>query len=232
MVVTGVAELVERLALSGEPPDLPLALIHRSYSYENGRVPTNERLEFLGDTVLGLVVTEWLYHQHPDLAEGHLAKMRSAVVNTQSLADIASELDLGQYLLLGRGEDATGGREKPSILADALEAVLGAVYLDGGLEAARDLVLRLCRQSLAEVATLGAGLDWKTSLQELTARHSLGVPQYVVEGEGPDHARTFTARVQLGERLYGFGSGPTKKVAEQGAAQTAYTQLAADDGDA
>src|SRR5947209_8846217 len=148
---------------------LQRALTHRSYAYENGGLPTNERLEFLGDSVLGLVVTDTLYRGHPNLPEGHLAKLRAAVVQMGALAEVARELRLGSFIRLGRGEEGTGGRDKPSILADTLEAVIGATYIDCGLEEASGLVHRLFDPMIERSALLGAGLDWKTSLQELTA---------------------------------------------------------------
>ncbi|HRV66770.1 MAG: ribonuclease III [Candidatus Nanopelagicales bacterium] len=220
-----LAELVERLGLASMPATLPLAMVHRSYSYENGRVPTNERLEFLGDSVLGLVVTDHLYATFPDLPEGQLAKMRSAIVNAHSLAEIAAGLEVGAFLQLGRGEESTGGREKVSILADAMEAIIGAVYLELGLEGARRFILDRFGALIASVPGLGAGLDWKTSLQELAAQVGQGAPEYIVVGEGPDHARTFTARVRVGGQMFGHGIGRTKKQAEQQAAQTAFEQV-------
>ncbi|HEU4676906.1 MAG TPA: ribonuclease III [Motilibacteraceae bacterium] len=217
--------LVDALEVPVDVDTLELALTHRSFAYENGGLPTNERLEFLGDSVLGLVVTETLYRAHPDLPEGQLAKLRAAVVNMRALADVARELDLGAHVRLGRGEETTGGRDKSSILADTLEAVIGAVYLSGGLERAGTLVHRLFDPLLEASATLGAGLDWKTSLQELAAGLDLGVPEYVVEESGPDHAKSFRASVRLGEARYGDGAGRSKKEAEQQAAATAWAQL-------
>lgn len=219
---TDLTELADRLGLTAVPSALELAMVHRSYSYENGRIPTNERLEFLGDSVLGLVVTDHLYATFPDLPEGQLAKMRSAIVNAHSLADIASESHVGDYVRLGRGEQSTGGREKVSILADAMEAVIGAVYLDHGIEGARAFILDRFGALIESVPALGAGLDWKTSLQELAAQFGQGTPEYVVVGDGPDHARMFEARVRVGGTLYGNGTGRTKKQAEQEAAQTAF----------
>src|SRR3954467_7651159 len=148
-----------------EPGLLERALTHRSYAYEHGGLPTNERLEFLGDSVLGVVVTERLYREHPELPEGQLAKLRASVVNMHALAAVARDLDLGRRLYLGRGEEMTGGREKPSILGDAVEAVLGAVHLQHGIETSRVLVERLFGELLRAAPHLGAGLDWKTSLQ-------------------------------------------------------------------
>ncbi|MBB3678438.1 ribonuclease III [Modestobacter versicolor] len=207
---------------------LELALTHRSFAYEHGGLPTNERLEFLGDSVLGLVVTDELYRSHPDLPEGQLAKLRASVVNMNSLARVSRALGeggIGPHLLLGRGETTTGGREKDSILADALEALIGAVHLGLGLDAASAIVHRLFDPLLAESATRGAGLDWKTSLQELGAGQGLGAPVYQVEDDGPDHAKTFTAVVLLAGEVRGKGAGRTKKAAEQEAAEAAWRAL-------
>ncbi len=204
---------------------LERALTHRSYAYEHGGLPTNERLEFLGDSVLGLVVTETLYGDHPDLSEGRLAKLRAAVVNARALAEVAQHIGLGRHVMLGRGEEITGGRQKPSILSDTVEAVIGAVYLSSGFEGAGAVVHRLFDSVMQNAAGMGAGLDWKTSLQELCAELGVGVPEYVIEDDGPDHAKTFTAKVRVGESLYGQGVGGSKKEAEQQAAETAYTEL-------
>ena len=201
------------------------ALTHRSYAYEHGGLPTNERLEFLGDSVLGLVVTDTLYRNHPDLPEGQLAKLRAAVVNSRALAEVARGLDLGSFIRLGRGEEGTGGRNKASILADTLEAVIGAVYLDKGLDAAAELVHRLFDPLIEKSSNLGAGLDWKTSLQELTASEGLGVPEYAVTETGPDHEKTFTAAARVGGVVYGTGTGRSKKEAEQQAAEAAWRDI-------
>ena len=220
-----VSTVKETLASLGATlPDalMEQALTHRSFAYENGGLPTNERMEFLGDAVLGLVVTESLYRRYPDVAEGHLAKMRAAIVNARALADVARSLGLGALLRLGRGEEITGGRDKSSILADTLEAVIGAVYLEHGLAAAEAVVHRLFDPLVEHASTLGAGLDWKTSLQELTAALALGVPEYAVEEAGPDHAKVFRARVMLVDEVWGEGEGSSKKEAEQQAAEAAY----------
>ena len=213
-----------------DPELLERALTHRSYAYENGGLPTNERLEFLGDSVLGVVVTETLYRTHPDLSEGRLAKLRAAVVNARALAEVGRDIGLGEHVKLGRGEETTGGRNKASILSDTVEAVLGAVHLSGGFEASAEVVHRLFDPLIEAAAALGAGLDWKTSLQELSAEHGLGVPEYVIEDDGPDHMKTFTAQVRVGDELYGNGVGRSKKEAEQAAAETAYGEIAADLG--
>ena len=210
---------------------LTLALTHRSFAYENGGLPTNERLEFLGDAVLGVVVTERLYRDHPDLPEGQLAKLRASVFNMHALGGVAAGLvpgGLGAYLYLGRGEELTGGRSKTSILADATEALIGAVYLQHGLETSRDVVHRLFDGLLEAAPLLGAGLDWKTSLQELTAAADLGVPEYRIAEEGPDHSKMFTATAVVGGRSLGSGDGRTKKEAEQKAAQLAWQALTAE----
>jgi ribonuclease III len=201
------------------------ALTHRSYAYENGGLPTNERLEFLGDAVLGLVVTDALYRRHPDLPEGHLAKLRAAVVNMRALAEVARTLGVGDFVMLGRGEETSGGRDKSSILADTLEALIGAVYLEHGIEMATTLVRRLIDPLLASSAAMGAGLDWKTSLQELTAGFGLGVPEYAVTEEGPDHAKIFHAVALVQHEAQGAGSGRSKKEAEQRAASAAFKRL-------
>jgi ribonuclease III len=217
--------LQQRLGVSVGLELLDRALTHRSYAYENGGLPTNERLEFLGDSVLGLVVTDTLFRIHPDLPEGQLAKLRAAVVNMRALADVGRALDLGAFIRLGRGEETTGGRDKSSIVADTVEAVIGAVYLDRGLDAASALVHRLFDPLVEEASGLGAGLDWKTSLQELTAALGLGVPDYQVSEVGPDHEKTFTAVVRVAGADRGTGTGRNKKEAEQGAASTAWTAL-------
>ncbi|MEY9966365.1 ribonuclease-3 [Streptacidiphilus sp. MAP12-16] len=222
---TGYAVLEGRLGYTLEPALLVRALTHRSYAYENGGLPTNERLEFLGDSVLGLVVTDTLYRIHPDLPEGQLAKLRAAVVNSRALAQVARGLELGSFISLGRGEEGTGGRDKSSILADTLEAIIGAVYLDQGLDAADELVHRLFDPLIEESSNLGAGLDWKTSLQELTASVGIGVPEYVVSESGPDHEKTFIAAARVAGDDYGTGTGRSKKEAEQKAAQNAWHSI-------
>lgn len=222
-----VEALIERLGIGLDPALLERALTHRSYAYEHGGLPTNERLEFLGDSVLGLVVTDSLYRTFPDLPEGQLAKLRAAVVNARTLAAIGRDLGIGPALRLGRGEETTGGRDKSSILADTVEALIGAVYVEHGIDVANTIVHRLVDVHVEASASLGAGLDWKTSLQELTATLGLGVPEYLVTEDGPDHAKTFEARVRLSDGVRGYGQGRSKKAAEQAAAATAYEELQA-----
>jgi ribonuclease-3 len=229
------ARLADALGVTVDAGLLQRALTHRSYAYEHGGVPHNERLEFLGDSVLGVVITETLYRQHPDLPEGKLAKLRASVVNMRALAEVARKIGddagpgggLGPYLRLGRGEEVTGGRDKASILADTVEALLGAIYIEHGLDTAARVIHDLFDSLLADVANHGAGLDWKTSLQELTAELGVGVPEYVITSYGPDHAKTFTAQASVGGELFEASTGRNKKEAEQAAAQTAYRILRA-----
>jgi len=215
----------------GVPVDadlLELALTHRSYAYENGGLPTNERLEFLGDAVLGVVVTERLYLGFPDRPEGELAKIRASVVNMHALADVARGLGeggLGSHLRLGRGEELTGGRDKASILADGLESLFGAIFLDHGIEVSKRVIMNLFEPIIERSGRLGAGLDWKTSLQELSAERSLGQPQYQITSTGPDHDKEFTAVAVVGGAALGQGVGKTKKEAEQNAAELAWKAL-------
>ena len=214
--------------VTGGPVDaeeLGHALTHRSYAYEAGGLPHNERLEFLGDSVLGVVVTHTLFTRHPDLPEGQLAKLRAAVVNMRALAEVRRTIGLGDHLYLGRGEETTGGRDKDSILADAVEAVIGAVYITQGMGAAAALVHHLIDPLIAASALRGAGLDWKTSLQELLSQHDLGNPTYQVDESGPEHAKEFAARVLVAGAVEGTGEGRTKKDAEQRAAAAAWETL-------
>ncbi|MBA2609722.1 MAG: ribonuclease III [Actinobacteria bacterium] len=205
--------------------NLTAALAHRSWCAENEGTASNERLEFLGDSVLGLVVTDHIYLTYPTLPEGELAKVRSSVVNAQALAEAALELRLGEAVQLGKGEDASGGREKPSILSDAFEAVIGAIYLDGGWKAAAGFVMRMLGPLIEEAAAGPGGQDYKTRLQELAAQHYPELPRYVVQDEGPDHAKTFHAQVFIGADQQGDGVGRSKKQAEQAAARAAWEQL-------
>ncbi len=219
--------LLKRLGVDIDAETLCLALTHRSYSYENGGIPTNERLEFLGDSILGFSVTDALYRDNPGLPEGDLAKRRSAVVSTRALAGLGRKLGIGEFIYLGAGERLTNGKDKSSILADTMEALIGATYLSNDLETARQLVMRLVGPLLLDAGALGAGTDWKTNIQEIAASRHLGPVQYVVTGSGPDHARSFVAILQIGGLDYGTGTGNSKKEAEQEAAADAWKVLAA-----
>ncbi|WP_029144382.1 ribonuclease III [Microbacterium luticocti] len=222
------APLTDKLGVEIDPELLSLALTHRSYAYEHGHLPHNERLEFLGDSVLGQAVTVLLYTRHPELDEGALAKRRASVVSTVALAEVARGIDLGAHLRLGRGEDQTGGRDKDSILADTMEAVIGATYLSAGPDAATELVHRLVEPLLADPDRYGAAVDPKTSLQELAARRGFSPPVYSVEATGPDHDRVFTATVVVGE-VSGTGTGTSKKHSEMAAALQLWRELSAQD---
>jgi ribonuclease-3 len=226
------AALAGRLgeAMEVEFVDVALAvasLTHRSYAFERGMTVTNERLEFLGDAVLGVVVTDLAFRAFPDLPEGELAKLRAATVNMFALAEVAAERGLGELVLLGRGEELSGGRAKASILADAMEAVLGAVYLDRGLDVATDLIVRLFRPRMEAYARGEGERDYKTVLQELSAQEVGSVPDYRVAARGPDHQKEFTATVYLAGEPWGSGTGRSKKEAEQQAAREAYERIQA-----
>lgn len=213
-----------QLGVQLDPELLVLALTHRSFAHEAGGIPTNERLEFLGDAVLGLVVAEALYRENPGLPEGQLAKMRAATVSQTPLAGAARRIGLGRYLLLGKGERRTGGRDKDSILSDTVEALIGATYLAHGLEPTRALVHRLVGEELAAASQPGGAGDWKTELQEAAQALGWGLPEYRLTGFGPDHAKTFRAEVVVGE-LVAEGVGNSKKQAEQVAARQACALL-------
>ncbi|HEX3623485.1 MAG TPA: ribonuclease III [Acidimicrobiales bacterium] len=213
-----------------DPELLARAMAHRSWCAENPGELSNERLEFLGDAVLGLVVTDYLYRTYPDLPEGQLAQVRASVVNAEALAEVAEEIDIGGGLRLGKGEDASGGREKPSILSDAMEAVIGAVYIDGGWDAAEQLVMGLLAERIIEGAAGPGGHDYKTRLQELCARTFDELPRYHHVAEGPDHAKRFSAVVSVNGEALGRGEGRSKKQAEQGAARMAWEHLASGAG--
>ncbi|MGW8483966.1 ribonuclease III [Microbacterium sp. NPDC055903] len=222
--LSGTAPLIAKLRVDIDPELLALALTHRSYAYEHGGIPHNERLEFLGDSVLGQAVTVMLFTTHPELDEGQLAKRRASVVSTVALAEVARGIGLGDFLLLGRGEEQTGGRDKDSILADTMEAVIGATYLSAGQQPATELVLRLTEPLLADPERYGAAMDPKTSLQELAARIGSTPPQYSVESSGPDHDRRFVATVVVGD-VATTGEGTSKKSAEMAAALTAWRTI-------
>jgi len=217
--------LATQLQVSVDPELLQLALTHRSYAYEHGGIAHNERLEFLGDSVLGQAVTVMLYTDNPTLSEGDLAKRRASLVSSVALAEVARSIGLGQHIRLGHGEELTGGRDKSSILADTVEAIIGAVYLSAGADAATALVLRLITPLLEDPERFGAAMDPKTSLQELAARTGRGVPAYVITDSGPDHSKRFHAVVVLGGKEIATGEGTSKKHAEMAAALEAWTLL-------
>ena len=202
-----------------------LALTHRSYAFENDLPANNERLEFLGDAVLGIVVTDMAFREFPEMPEGELAKLRAAMVNMGALADVARDLGLGRFVLLGKGEQMSGGRDKSSILADALEALLGAIYLDRGLDAAGKLIQRLFRPRMIAYVRGEGERDYKTILQELASADLHVVPEYRIRERGPDHQKEFTATVILTGKEWGVGMGRSKKEAEQQAAHQAYVRL-------
>jgi ribonuclease III len=204
---------------------LELAFTHRSFAYESGSKETNERLEFLGDSVLGLIVTEELYKRYPDFDESRLSPLRSGVVNMRALADIARGLELGQYIRLGKGEEVTNGRDKNSLLADALEALIGAIYLQFGFARCTEIVRGLITPTMDSAVARGAGLDGKTALQELAAALGKGTPEYIVSEDGPDHDKNFTAVAMLAGESLSQGTGKSKREAEQVAARAAYEAL-------
>lgn len=205
---------------------LDLALTHRSWANEKGEVEHYERLEFLGDAVLGLLAAEWLYERHPELPEGELSKRKSQLVSEETLTRYAAELELGTALKLGVGEERSGGRGKASLLADSLEALFGAVYLDAGLEAARKAVEPMLEEAVEERPEAVAQADTKTRLQEHAQAHGWELPEYRLVGEsGPDHEKVFTVECRLRGEPVGRGEGPSKKRAEQRAAADALSRL-------
>ncbi len=219
--------LLEELGIEIDPQLLRLALTHRSYAFENGGLPTNERLEFLGDAVLEVGVTEYLYKAFPSFAEGRMAKLRAAVVSTVSLGDVARSLQIGPRVLLGKGEELTGGHDKTHLLADTTEALLGAVTLSAGLGEGVRLVHRLFDPRIDEAVRSGAGTDWKTALQEMCAQLRMDSPEYRIVGSGPDHDRRYEARAVIDGRERGPFVGRNKKEAELGAARLAIDELVA-----
>ncbi|MDR7234354.1 ribonuclease III [Agrococcus sp. BE272] len=227
-VPAGQRRLLEQLGVDIDPELLSLALTHRSWAYEHGGVPHNERLEFLGDSILGQAITIELYRRFPDSTEGELAKRRAGVVSTVALAEVARAIGLGEHILLGKGEAASGGAGKASILADTMEALFGAAFLSAGHRASADLVLRLVGPLLDDPGRTGAALDPKTALQEVAAALGMGAPVYELEATGPDHARTFAARVRIDGEVVAEGTGTSKKVAEMAAALAAHGRLTAE----
>jgi ribonuclease-3 len=221
----GLHQVLAELSLPISEELITLALTHRSFAYESGGLPTNERLEFLGDSVIGLVITEELYQRFPDLDESRLSPLRSGVVSTRALADVARRLRLGESLRLGKGEEVTGGRDKSSILADALEALFGAIYVEHGLEGAKRAIVSMMSSAIDESLSRGVMLDGKTALQELLAARGLGVPEYEIAESGPDHAKEFQATAIVSGSRVSVGRGRSKREAEQEAARLAYEVL-------
>jgi ribonuclease-3 len=219
-------ELDDALGVRFSDPSIrAAALTHRSYAFEQELEVNNERLEFLGDAVLGLVVTDVAYTDFPEMPEGELAKLRAAIVNMSALADVARDLRLGDFIMLGKGEEMSGGRDKASILADALEAILGAIYLDRGLGTARAFIERLFRPRMVAYVRGEGERDYKTILQELASADLHAMPEYKISDQGPDHLKEFTATVFLNGKAWGRGIGRSKKEAEQRAAHEAYEKL-------
>ena len=223
----GVVIFARQLGVDVSYELLDLALTHRSYAYEHGGLPHNERLEFLGDSILGQAVTVMLYRDFPHLDEGQLAKRRASLVSTIALAEVARSIGLGERIKLGKGEDQTGGRDKASILADTMEAVIGATYLSAGPDAATALVLRLVNPLLENPERFGAAMDPKTSLQEAAAAIGAPAPVYESASSGPDHNRRFVATVTVGTAVTATGSGTSKKHAEMAAALEAWSRISA-----
>ena len=228
---TDTDALVEAWGTRIEPTLLQLALVHRSYANEAGGIANNERLEFLGDSVLSIVIAQKLYEQYPDVAESDLSRMRAATVSQQPLAAAARRIGLGDFVFLGMGESMHRGRDKDSILSDTFEALIGATYLTSGLEEARRVILARLGFLLVDAPSRGQHQDWKTLLVEYSQSKGLGEVSYEVEGEGPDHQRVFTARAYVSETSEALGEGraSSKKHAENAAAQDAMKRLAADE---
>lgn len=213
--------LLKSLGVEIEEQFLRLALTHRSFANEHGHLPNNERLEFLGDAVLGLSIAARLYEKYPTRPESDISKMRASIVSRFGLSDVAREIGLGTFILLGKGEANSNGRDKDSILADTMEALFGAIYLQYGFETARGVILNLFARKLDAAVSTGNHMDWKTTLQELCAERKLPMPVYSATSTGPEHDQLFSAQVHVEGQLLGEGTGPNKKQAEQHAAEKA-----------
>ncbi len=225
----GLGALEKRLGYAfGDQQLLRRAMCHRSWVAESTGELSNERLEFLGDAVLGWVIADLVFARFAELAEGALTDLRKSVVNANALAEVAAELHVGEHVLLGKGEDAANGREKISILSDAMEAVLGAVYVDGGPGAAFEVIERLFVHRLESAISMLDRLDYKSALQEVLAQQGKPAPDYTVRSTGPDHDKTFYAKVMAASQLLGEGEGRSKKAAEQAAAGAAFALLTDD----
>ncbi|AWB81635.1 ribonuclease III [Corynebacterium yudongzhengii] len=217
--------LLETIGASLDDEHLKLALTHRSFANENDFLPNNERLEFLGDAVLGLTIAGKLYELHPTRPESDISKMRASIVSRYGLADVAREIGLGEHILLGKGELITDGRNKDSILADTTEALLGALYRQHGFEVTRDVILNLFSEKIDNASAVGLTHDWKTTLQERLAELKAPMPVYSATSEGPEHDLTFTAHATINDKILGTGVGHNKKLAEQQAAHQAFLVL-------
>jgi ribonuclease-3 len=218
-------ELTARIGIELSEQLLIKSLTHRSFAYENNLTDTNERLEFLGDSVLGVIITAELFNKFPDASEGELAKLRAAIVNSRALAAVARAIGLGEFILLGKGEEASGGKDKSSILADAVEAILGAIYLEHGLQATTEVILRLFSPIIDNANSIEATLDWKTSLSEVISSKELAEPEYQISESGPDHDKSFQAVITILGKVISTGEGKSKKTAEQNAAKSAFEIL-------
>ena len=218
-------ELTARVGIELSEKLLIQSLTHRSYAYENNLTETNERLEFLGDSVLGVVITAELFNKFPNAPEGELAKLRAAIVNSRALASVARAIGLGEFILLGKGEEASGGKDKSSILADAVEAILGAIYLEHGLQPTTEVILRLFSPIIDNANSIEATLDWKTSLSEVITSKDLAEPEYQISESGPDHDKSFQAVITILGKVVSTGEGKSKKTAEQNAAKSAFEIL-------
>lgn len=219
------APLLAKLGVDLTQEQLKLALTHRSFANEHGHLPNNERLEFVGDAILGLTVATDLFQKYPSRPESELSPMRASIVSRYGLAEVAREIGLGDHVLVGKGEEHTGGREKDSILADTTEALLGAIYLEHGFDTARGVILRLFGEKVDQATVAPRRQDWKTALQVRLAELKLPVAEYRSESAGPDHDQTFTAEVLVAGEVRGSGIGPNKKLAEQEAAHQAVLYL-------
>ncbi len=218
-------ELTARIGIELSEQLLIKSLTHRSFAYENNLTETNERLEFLGDSVLGVVITAELFNKFPNAPEGELAKLRAAIVNSRALASVARAIGLGEFILLGKGEEASGGKDKSSILADAVEAILGAIYLEHGLQPTTEVILRLFSPIINNANSIEATLDWKTSLSEVITSKDLAEPEYQISESGPDHDKSFQAVITILGKVVSTGEGKSKKTAEQNAAKSAFEIL-------
>ncbi len=218
-------ELTARIGIELSEQLLIKSLTHRSFAYENNLTETNERLEFLGDSVLGVVITAELFNKFPNAPEGELAKLRAAIVNSRALASVARAIGLGEFILLGKGEEASGGKDKSSILADAVEAILGAIYLEHGLKPTTEVILRLFSPIIDNANSIEATLDWKTSLSEVISSKDLAEPEYQISESGPDHDKSFQAVITILGKVVSTGEGKSKKTAEQNAAKSAFEIL-------